>query len=83
MSEVRLVGVRRHTFALDLQVERGELVALVGPSGAGKTTALRIIAGLERPDAGLVDAPPPRDVALVSHGDPLYGHLSVAARPKR
>jgi molybdate transport system ATP-binding protein len=38
----------------DLTVEHGETVALVGPSGAGKTTVLRVIAGLLRPDEGLV-----------------------------
>jgi sulfate/thiosulfate transport system ATP-binding protein len=39
---------------LDLTIEGGELVALLGPSGSGKTSLLRIIAGLETPDAGSV-----------------------------
>jgi multiple sugar transport system ATP-binding protein len=74
---LRLVGIRRHGLALDLEVRRGELVALVGPSGAGKTTALRILAGLDQPDAGLVVAPPARDIALVAPAASLYAHLTV------
>ena len=39
---------------IDLQVPAGEFVALMGPSGSGKTTLLNLIAGIDRPDAGMV-----------------------------
>ncbi|MFO1146930.1 MAG: ABC transporter ATP-binding protein [Alsobacter sp.] len=39
----------------DLVVRAGEFVSLLGPSGCGKTTALRLIAGLETPDAGVIE----------------------------
>ncbi len=61
MAAVSMRGVRK-TFgstvaleSLDLEIETGELVCLLGPSGCGKTTALRILAGFERPDAGQVE----------------------------
>jgi multiple sugar transport system ATP-binding protein len=71
---------------LSLTVADGELVALLGPTGVGKTTTLRLIAGLERPDAGqvLIGAhdvtrlqPAERDVAFVFQQFSLYPHLSV------
>ena len=92
MAEVRLDGITkrfRDTVALNglnLVVGSGEFVVLLGPTGAGKTTTLRLIAGLERPDAGRVaiggvdmkDAPPSaRDVAFVFQQYSLYPHLSV------
>src|SRR5690606_1988578 len=56
--EVRDVSKRFGAFQalarVSLQVEDGEILALLGPSGSGKTTLLRIIAGLERPDSGRV-----------------------------
>jgi multiple sugar transport system ATP-binding protein len=71
---------------LSISVADGEFVVLLGPTGAGKTTTLRLIAGLERPDRGSVliggravtDAvPAARDVAFVFQQYSLYPHLSV------
>ena len=72
---------------LTLVVESGEFVVLLGPSGCGKTTTLRLIAGLEQPDAGeiwigdkLVNDvdPSKRDVAMVFQSYALYPHMSVS-----
>lgn len=71
---------------LSLTIGNGEFVALLGPTGAGKTTALRLIAGLEQPDTGSIridgrdvtgDAPADRDVAFVFQQYSLYPHLTV------
>ena len=71
---------------LDLDVDRGCIHGLVGPDGAGKTTALRLVAGLLDPDAGLVrvagrspDDPEVRELlGLMPQRYSLYGDLSVA-----
>ncbi len=47
-------GSQRAVDQISLTVPEGEIVALLGPSGCGKTTTLRMIAGFERPSAGLV-----------------------------
>jgi multiple sugar transport system ATP-binding protein len=71
---------------LSLIVNDGEFVVLLGPSGAGKTTTLRLITGLERPDVGMVfidgrdvtrDPPGTRDIAFVFQQYSLYPHLTV------
>ena len=71
---------------LSLEIESGAFTVLLGPTGAGKTTTLRLVAGLERPDAGAVFMggrditrlpPAQRDVALVFQQYSLYPHLSV------
>ena len=49
-----LHALRSFSASADLTVEPGETVALVGPSGAGKTTVLRVVSGLLKPDEGLV-----------------------------
>ncbi|MDX8444368.1 ABC transporter ATP-binding protein [Mesorhizobium captivum] len=92
MADVHIQGVTKsfgETVAvsnLDLQIKDGEFVVLLGPTGAGKTTTLRLIAGLERPDSGAIrigghDAttlsPAERDTAFVFQQYSLYPHLSV------
>ena len=54
---------------LDLDVDDGELLVVVGPSGCGKSTALRLIAGLDTPDAGEIRIGD-RDVAKVAPDNP-------------
>jgi sulfate/thiosulfate transport system ATP-binding protein len=71
---------------VNLHVDSGELVALLGPSGCGKTTLLRIIAGLEQPDAGAIrfggeDATSrsarERSVGFVFQHYALFKHMTV------
>src|SRR6266480_2324483 len=92
MAEVALVDVSKSFGAveavrnLSLSIANGEFVVLLGPTGAGKTTTLRLIAGLERPDRGQVlihgrnvtdEVPAERDVAFVFQQYSLYPHLTV------
>src|SRR6202048_3824670 len=94
MALLEIAGVAKRfgtTAAVDdvsLNVEKGELFALLGPSGCGKTTLLRMIAGLEIPDRGrvLIDgvdvtALPPyaRPVNMMFQSYALFPHMDVAA----
>src|SRR3954462_2017361 len=93
MAEVELAGIEKRydgglvLASLDLTVADGEFVVLLGPSSCGKTTALRIVAGLETPTAGHVRiggrdvtalAPRERDIAMVFQSYALYPHMSIA-----
>lgn len=92
MAEISLQGISKsfgkHAALLDvsLTVPNGSFVVLLGPSGAGKTTTLRVVAGLERPETGnvlidgqsVVDASPAqRDIAMVFQQYSLYPHMTV------
>jgi thiamine transport system ATP-binding protein len=72
---------------MSLELDGGEVVSLVGPSGVGKSTLLRVIAGLLRPDAGSVvldgrditELPThQRNIGLMFQNEQLFPHLSVA-----
>ena len=71
---------------LSLELEKGEFFVIVGPSGIGKTTLLRCIAGLEKLDQGeihiegenITKLPPyKRDVAMTFESYALYPHMTV------
>ena len=92
MAEVTLTNLSKSYGAtqalkdVSLTIPTGAFVVLLGPTGAGKTTTLRLIAGLDTPDAGdiriddqsvLQDTPAQRDVAMVFQQYSLYPHLTV------
>jgi ABC-type Fe3+/spermidine/putrescine transport system ATPase subunit len=90
--DVQLAGVVKRFEAVtavdhvSLEVRHGEFLSLIGPSGCGKTTTLRLIAGLDQPDAGQIiikgrrmEGVPPydRNIGLVFQSFALFPHLNV------
>ena len=83
-------GKQRETAAAEavtFQAERGKVTSLLGPSGSGKSTVLRLIAGLEEPDAGAVHIEGQdcthvpvrkRGVGFVFQSYALFQHMTVA-----
>lgn len=78
--------------SVSVTVADGEVLAMLGPSGSGKTTLLRCIAGLERPDSGLIQMggerlyshsgsvpPSRRNISMVFQSYALWPHMTVAA----
>jgi sulfate transport system ATP-binding protein len=90
---IRVSGVSKHfgDFAaledVSVEIPSGSLTALLGPSGGGKSTLLRVIAGLEQPDVGTVEIsgedftrtpPQGRNVGFVFQHYAAFKHLTVA-----
>jgi putative spermidine/putrescine transport system ATP-binding protein len=93
MAYLELQALYRHfgeVKALDgveVKLEQGEFLSLLGPSGCGKTTALRLVAGFDRPDSGkiVVDgkdvthtAPSKRDMGMVFQAYSLFPNMTAA-----
>lgn len=90
--QLELIDIAKHykdfvaVDSVNLQIEPGEIVSLLGSSGCGKTTTLRMIAGLIDPTAGTIRIqgqdmkgipPHKRDISMVFQNYALFPHLSV------
>jgi iron(III) transport system ATP-binding protein len=88
----KLFGAAPAVDGASLEVRRGEVFTLLGPSGCGKTTTLRLVAGLERPDAGEITlrgrpvasaarglflAPHKRNLGMVFQSYAIWPHMTV------
>jgi len=93
MAYLELQGLHRNFGAvkalngIEVQLGQGEFLSLLGPSGCGKTTALRLVAGFDRPDAGriVVDgkdvtsvAPAKRDMGMVFQAYSLFPNMTAS-----
>jgi iron(III) transport system ATP-binding protein len=98
MSAIRAIAVHKHfggcraVDGVSLDVEEGEVCALLGPSGCGKTTMLRLLAGFEGPDSGCLMvggeivaggktfvSPERRRIGMVFQDYALFPHMTVEA----
>lgn len=94
MIEIKNLGKRfENTYILtgiNLQIKKGEPVVLFGPTGCGKTTLLRLIAGLETPDSGTISIedreasrpgwvlhPSKRNLCVVFQSHALWPHMTI------
>jgi sulfonate transport system ATP-binding protein len=82
----RSYGNRTVIRSLDLHIERGEFVVLLGESGCGKTTLLRALAGLDPIDGGRIDGPARPAVVFQEHRllpwDPLWRNVTLGLAEK-
>ncbi len=92
MATLKLTDLRKSfgtvpvLHGIDLELKSGEMLVIVGASGCGKSTMLRLVAGLEEPTAGTIELdgknvarldPAERDIAMVFQNYALYPHMSV------